>query len=259
MKTLNKKIAVGLLLGSLCALSVGTAVFASSQNNQDGTPSAMCQDFRSDKGEHQRPHPMMEAAKEKLDKLVKDGAISEEQKSKLVAFFNQKGTEMKANMEKMKGMSQEERQAYFQQMRNQHPDFVGEIKNAAGLTDDQAKSVLEALRPKHHQMNPEKLAQSLSKLVSDSTISQDQADSVVNFFKAKAAEFKAEMTKVKEMSKEDRQAYFDKQHKNHPNMINDLKSAANLSDEQAKAVADAICLHHGHGPQDQGAKEPVNQ
>jgi polyhydroxyalkanoate synthesis regulator phasin len=253
MKILNKKIAVGLLLGSLCVASVGTAVFANSPNNQEGTPSQICQNFKGDK----HAHPMMQDAKEKLDKLAKDGVISEEQAGKLVSFFEEKGKEMQANMEKMQGMSQEERKAYFQQMREQHPDFIGEIKNAAALSDDQAKAVISALRPHKPMMNPEQLSQKLNNLVTAGTISQDQADSIVSFFKDKAAEHKAEWDKVQQMSQEERKAYFAEKCKNRPDIIKELKSAVNLTDEQAKAVADSLRPQHGqhgHGPQ-----TPANQ
>jgi lipase chaperone LimK len=265
MKTLNKKIAVGLLLGSLCAASIGTAVFANAQDKQSDKSFAMCQDFKGGKGAHQKPHQMIKDTKENLNKLVKDGVISEEQQSKLVSFFKEKGKEMKADMEKMKGMSQEERKAHFKEMRDKHPDFIGEIKNAAGLSDEQSKAVADALRPKHQHrpmMNPEQLTENLSKLVTAGTINQDQADSVVSFFKDKAAKCKEEMDKVHEMSQEERKAYFEQQHKTHGNIINELKSAASLTDDQAKAIADALFKHHGqhgHGPQEQAPKDQSNQ
>jgi hypothetical protein len=64
------------------------------------------------------------------------------------------------------------------------------------------------------------------------------------------------------MSPEERKAYFDEHHKNHHNMMSDLKAAASLSDEQAKLVADTIRPHHGPlcpGPQNQDPNASKNQ
>lgn len=248
MKTFNKKIATGLLIGSLCALSIGATVFANSDASAT-EQSANRPGFKADKGMPFHQHKMMEEAKTKLDKLVSEGVISEDQKTKLISIFKEKAAQMKTNMEKLRDMSPEERQAQFKQFRDSHPDFFAEIKAAAGLSDDQMKAVATALRPQHPRMNAEQLAQKLNKLVSDGIITEAQSNSTLSFMKDKAEQRRAEMDKIHQMSPEERQAYFDEHTKKRPDIVNDLKAAAGLSDEQAKAVLAAIHPKHGHhGP-----------
>lgn len=243
MKTLNKKIAAGLLIGSLCIASLGATVFASSQTpaNDSGT-SYPCVQGKTMPSHHK----MMGDAKTKLDKLVKDGVISADQENKLIALFKEKAKEMKANMEKMKNLTPEERQAQFKEMQGKHAAFAQEIKTAANLSDDQLKAVFTAMRPQHQMLTPEQMTEKLSKLVSDNVITQAQSDSVVSFMKNKADERKAAMDKVRQMTPDERKAYFEEHAKNRADFVNDLKSAAGLSDEQATAVLGALHPHQGH-------------
>jgi hypothetical protein len=85
------------------------------------------------------------------------------------------------------------------------------------------------------------VTQSLKNLVSNGTITQEQSEQVLSFLKEKEAERQADFDKTKDMSPEERKAYFDQHRpKCKPDIVNDLMINAGLSEDQAKTVADAI-------------------
>ncbi|MCC5467174.1 hypothetical protein LMF89_17715 [Pelosinus sp. Bkl1] len=131
----------GLILGCL-ALSVGAVAFA-----HDGQ-----QEFMPGPGmNHQMPNPenREEHMKNSIDKLVNDGTITQKQATKLISFFKEKDAQRKSEMDKTRSMTPEERDKFFKEKFNQRPDMIKELKDAAGLSDEQAKAVDDALRPPH--------------------------------------------------------------------------------------------------------------
>jgi hypothetical protein len=144
MKTsLQKKIAFGMSVGCLCLL-LGSLALAHDRLKDpmpDGGP--RLQAGMPDPAEMERH------IASNLDKLVNENTLTRDQADKVLSFFKQKASERKADMDKMKAMSPRNRQVYLQQNFSSPPDFINDLKNAADLSDEQAKSVAEALRPPH--------------------------------------------------------------------------------------------------------------
>ena len=137
----TKKLVSGLVMGCL-ALSVGAVAFA-----HDGQ-----QEFMPGPGmNHHMPNPenREEHMKNRIDKLVKDDTITQKQAAKLISFFKEKDDQRKSEMEKTRSMTPEERDTFFKDKFNQRPDMIKELKDAADLSDEQAKAVADALRPPH--------------------------------------------------------------------------------------------------------------
>lgn len=235
----TKRTICKLLIGCFC-LSVGTVVLA---DEPDKPPMPKCGVFAP----HERPDPaaIERHISERLQKLVDDQIITKEQSTKLLAFFKEKAAERKADMEKMKEMSPEERDAYLKE-KFKHPDMVTELQNAGGLSSNQANAVDAALRPPHRPDGDmgKRLSACLDKLVSEKTLTKEQADKVTSFFKQKAEERKADMEKIKNMSPAEREAFLKEKMAQHPDLIKDLQAAAELTENQAKTVADALRPPH---------------
>jgi len=88
--------------------------------------------------------------KSQLDKLVTDGKITQEQEVKILAAIQEKQEALKAEMDKIKNMTAEERKAYFESKKDQmvqKVDIVGELVNEGIITQDQAQDVRSAIRP----------------------------------------------------------------------------------------------------------------
>jgi polyhydroxyalkanoate synthesis regulator phasin len=84
---------------------------------------------------------------DKLSALVDSGTISKQQSERVIDMWRQKDKERQAEFVKMKNMSPEERKAYMDANKKARPDMVGDLMRDAGLNEDQAKAVAEALRP----------------------------------------------------------------------------------------------------------------
>ena len=147
----TKKIVCTLVLGCML-LAFGSLALA---HDHQGCPPPKCECDGAMPPERPDPADMERHITSSLNKLVTEGTITQEQADKLLNLFKQKDSQRKADMEKMKAMSPEDRDAYLhQQQPHHHPDFINEFKNAAGLSDEQAKSVDEVLRPPHGSKPP---------------------------------------------------------------------------------------------------------
>lgn len=95
------------------------------------------------------PGDMRQHVNKVLDKLVNQGTLTRDQADKVLYFFKEKDKERKNDMEVMKDMTPEDREAYLHEKFNKRPDFIKELQNAADLSDEQAKTVADAIRPPH--------------------------------------------------------------------------------------------------------------
>lgn len=87
-------------------------------------------------------------AKAFVDGLVADNVIPRETGDKLLAYFDQKREAHKADREKIKSMSEEERKAYFKEQRAKRDaegPFAELIKDGT-MTKAQADAITKALR-----------------------------------------------------------------------------------------------------------------
>jgi hypothetical protein len=240
----HKKLLCKLLIGCFC-LSLSSLALA---DRPDQPPMPPC-DMEAPQ-DRPDPQAMERHLSEQLQKLVDKNTITSEQSANLLAFFKEQDAQRTADMEKMKDMSPSERDNYLQKKFKQRPDMLSELKIAAGLSEEQARAVDDAIRPPHRpEADMRKhIAQSLAKLVSENTLTQEQAEKISAFFKQKEAERKADMEKAKDMTPAERDAFFKEKMSHHPDLVNDLKAAAGLSNEQAQTVADALRPHHPEPP-----------
>ncbi|BBB91994.1 MAG TPA: hypothetical protein PKA28_06040 [Methylomusa anaerophila] len=248
---LTKKIISGLAIGCV-AVALGGAALAYDTKAAPAPGS----NYSAQQHPGKSPADMKQHMADKLNKLVNDGVITKEQSTAIENFFAQKLEQGKAAREKMKNMTPEERKAFMEQKKQNHPDLTGELAKATGISEEQAKAVADALRPKFDpQAMEQHLTNQLNQLVAAGTITKDQSDKVQAFLRQKfeqhKADFeqhKADREKIKNLSPEERKAFMEQKKQNHPDLTNELAKAADLSAEQAKAVAEAIRPPHHHHP-----------
>jgi len=84
------------------------------------------------------------------------------------------------------------------------------------------------------------IAEKLDKLIDAGTITQDQSDRVLKYWREKERQRQADFEKMKDMSPDERKAYMDSKKKDQPDIIAVLTKDIGLSKEQAKDVAEAI-------------------
>ncbi|WP_425058827.1 hypothetical protein SCACP_34820 [Sporomusa carbonis] len=149
---LSKKIISGLAIGCL-ALSLGGLAVAHESKGEPPMPEwGMVREACPPNPAPPDPAAMDQFIKTSLNRLVDQGTITKKQATQLQNFFKEKAAQRKAEFEKLKDLSPEERHAYLQKKFNDHPDVINELMTAAGLSQEQAQAVAEAIRPQHEPM-----------------------------------------------------------------------------------------------------------
>lgn len=208
--------------------------------------------------------------KSQLDALVKSGKITQDVENKVVAYINKKEADAKAQMDKIKAMTPDQRKTYMQSQKPQKIDLATDLVSSGTLTQDEANTLKAALPQGHVQggfkgngaiINPANMQANikskLDALVNAGTITQAQEDSVTAYFSQQQAQRQAEMDKIKNMSAADRQNYL----KNQPKVQRTAPLAAlvtngTLTEVQADAVNKAI--GHFGGQRGFGRKQKQN-
>lgn len=266
-----KSIISSVVIGGLLITS-GSAVFASTTDSstpgtqqteasQVGsmTPGGMPGDMHGGRG------PMgqdgmgigQDGIKTLTESLVKEGIITQEVADKMVSYASEKDTERKAEMEKVKSMTDEERKAYLESKKDagqaasnnkgksgQYADMV----TAGILTQDQADAINKYFEEQQQEKRQEALKKQLDSLVTDSTITQDQEDKIITYLEqqdeSRKAEMEAEREKVKSMTDDERKAYFeskkDAKYGNTTSLLQGLIDDGTLTQTQADAVAKVL-------------------
>jgi glutamyl-tRNA reductase len=165
--------------------------------------------------------------------------------------MNKKDEARKAEMEKVKAMTEEERKAYFEANKPTFKVDMFEELVAEGIINQTQADKIKAALPKggeHEGVMKAKIdfTTAFDSLVSAGTITQAQEDKIVEFMKQKAEARKAEMEKVKAMTEEERKAYFEaNKAKERPDLFKELVDAGILNQAQADAAKKALPEHSG--------------
>lgn len=142
----HKRILSALVLGSL-ALSLAAAGMAQAAAAPGDGPDSIQADRPPHPGDH------VQRLQATLSKLMEKKVIDAEQSHRVMLFFQQKDAERKAEWEKRKGMTSEERDAYLEQQCIQRckkrPDLIKDLMENAGLSQEQAKALAQEMRPPH--------------------------------------------------------------------------------------------------------------
>ena len=252
----NEKLMVKLIAGLVIAgvtLSAGATAFA---DTKDDTATNKIQTAQKEKREGFKRGGNKEGfhgedIKTKLDAFVKDGTITQAQENKIVEFMNKKDEARKAEMEKVKAMTEEERRAYFEANKaTLKTDMFKELVAQGIINQTQADKIKTALPQGREYKGGMKVkidfTTAFDSLVKDGTITQAQEDKIVEFMKKKDEARKAEMEKVKAMTEEERKAYFEaKKTEERPNLFKELVDAGILNQTQADAAKKVLPQHKG--------------
>lgn len=102
------------------------------------------------------------------------------------------------------------------------------------------KSKMSLKRQQHEAEKQAVLENTLSTLVTDNTLSQDQADKIKETITQQQNDKKAEIEKLKTMSETDRKAYMKENHKRKVDFLKVLVDNGTITKEQASKVKDSL-------------------
>lgn len=250
--SVKKKVLTGILAASMI-ITVGVTAFAANNAPSAGKAAVTGKGFNDksfkDKKAGHRFGDFTNSSmlKTKLDELVKASTITQEQADKITAYLSQFETEKKAEMDKVKDMTEEERKAFFEQNIKTKTDIFAKLVSDGIITQEQADAINKfKVGPRN---NGDKIAipnmhsnfkTQLDSLVTAGTISQDEEDKIIVYMDQKAADMKAEMEKVKAMTAEERKAYMTSKIKEKTDMFAELVSQGILTQEKADAIKKTI-------------------
>ncbi|HPF19836.1 MAG TPA: hypothetical protein PLC88_00690 [Syntrophomonas sp.] len=260
-----KKVVTGALLGGLLLGSAGY-VWAADSSSVSNTIDNVKTKFQSMMpGGRGHGHGMMGGEMGmnlNLQTLVGEGVISSDESTAIQAKIDALQAERQAEMDKIKAMTAEERQAYFEARKTAADDLEAVKKDLLTMLVDEkiiSSDTADAIRNNQQAQRQEEMQRrttdQLSALVADGTITSAQSDAILAAIQAEQAERQSEMEKVKAMTAEERQAYFQANQPTRGNDLAVLVSAGALTQEQADAVQKALGGPRGGG-QGHGGKGP---
>lgn len=234
-KKLISKIMTAVIAGGVL-LSTGSYVFAKSNVNGTTGSNKKTQEARINK---KNPTDNM---KSELDKLVTAGTITQDQETNIINAIKQEQTDRKAEMDKVKNMTEAERQTYFESKKTaEKTDFLNKLVTAGTITQDQATAVRNAIHQgpgrREEGANPERFKTQLDTLVTAGTITQTEETNILKYLTDKQTERKAEMDKVKNMTEAERKTYFEsKKTTEKTDFLSELVTAGIISQDKADAI-----------------------
>lgn len=195
------------------------------------------------------PGFMAEGFKTQLDALVKAGTISQEQADKITSYINKKEEERKAEMDKVKAMTEDQRKAYFESKKPlKKVDMFKDLVDQKVITQAQADAIKGQMHQKQGDMgkgfDSDRMKAQLDNQVKAGVITQTEENNILSYLKTKAEAKKAEMDKVKAMSEAERKAYLEKR-KSEPKvgLFEELVSKGILTQSKADALKKAMPMH----------------
>lgn len=246
-KIMNKIITAAIVGGVL--ISTGTAAFAATNTDSNSSSTAK-HECRMGRG------ISTDRIKSELDKLVTAGTITESQETSILSKVSEEQTEKQAEMNKIKNMTDSERQAYFQSQKNtEKGNFLSTLVTDGTLTQTQADAIKSEMTQdnigngnrKEGGLSSEKMKTKLDALVTSGTITQDDETKIINYLTEKQNDRKAEMEKVKNMSESDRKAYFEsKKTTGRTDMFSDLVTSGIITQDKADAIKASMHAQKDH-------------
>lgn len=237
-----KSLINGVLLG-IFLLATGTIAMASNFKSSENT---VTNKIGITAQRHCPPGngPMQGKMQEFLDSQVKSGVITQEKANELQGFFNKKAQARKAQCEKLRKMSPEERRSLREQIKKERPDFFADAVKEGILTQKQAETIKKAFWDNKIAERQKVIETKLNTLVEKGTITAEQKTAILDQIQQDHKKWQANREKMKNMTKEERK-----------DSLKQLVQNGTITQEQADAVKKILSKQARH----QGYKGKFNK
>lgn len=264
-KVTIKKIVSGIVVGGL-VLSFGGIAFADTKtdnNIQKGRrdPSASTGMVRGDKVMGGMKGNLKEGMNIKLQdvlkELVSNSTIAQAKSDELQAYITKKDEDRKAEFEKIKSLSAEDRKAILDKQQTVKVGkgqgmFSDAVKDSI-ITQEQADAIQGKMVQMAQAAKKKQMTDSLNTIVTAGTITQDQMDKILTYVDREEQSRKEVLEKIKNMTPEQQKEYLKNNAVDRKDFLSQLVTDGTLSKDQADAVSKS--LHGGlKGPGPEGGK-----
>ncbi|MEL7564414.1 MAG: hypothetical protein AAGU27_05965 [Dehalobacterium sp.] len=183
-----------------------------------------------------------EMMEEKYSKLIEEGIISQNTADQLLAFMEEKRDTMKEQREEIKDMTEEGIKEAISKGLSTRGGYLADAVEAGIITQEEADAIQEYEQKEMKAKQETMMDEHYAKLVDDGVISEEQADEIKEFIQAKAEEIKAQMDELKDMTDDERKAFFEenKDQLKRINMLDEMVDAGIISQDQADKLAEKM-------------------
>lgn len=272
-RNMLKKVIGGIVVGGLI---LSTGIIAMADTNITGNTTTATKSFSHSKGmmrEGKMGNPlgarggkmeidMSAKIQTSLKELVASGTITQAKADELQIYMTKKDVERKAAFEKMKAMTAEQRKALFETQKTdktgQRQDIFSSAVTDNILTQAQADAIHSNMQQVAQDARTKQMTDSLNTIVANKTITQDQMNKVLASINIQEQSKKDTFEKTKNMTKEERSAYFKTNVIANKDPLATLVTDGTLTTDQSTAIAKLLHLkgfgfeggrgHGGHGP-----------
>lgn len=182
-----------------------------------------------------------------LDSLVSASTITQAQADQIVAKEKQLAAERENLKGQMKNMTQAEREANRDKIRPERVDMFSQLVKDGTTTQEQADAIQTAIHDKMAAQRQEQISTALNGLVEKNTINSEQSTAILDKLAEIQTNRQAQMAEVKDMTPDQRQAYFADNQPVKNNPLAELVTAGIITQAQADQIAQVIPSNVGKG------------
>lgn len=250
---------VGGMLAVGMILSSGAMAFANNDtvNVENTAKSAVVRQADGTKGafkigERLKDHKLnveqkAERLEERLDELVDADVITQSEADDIIEYAKQMHEEREQErteaLEKIKDMTKEEAKEYIAGKKEERKSTERKGLFEQMIEDGKmSQDTLDSIKAYHQEKMEERIKENLQDLVDDGTLSDDDVDILIDYMKEHKDDRKEEMEQVKEMTPEERKAYFEEKRESgeRTGIFEEMVEDEILTQEQADAVKKAL-------------------
>ena len=257
--TINKRLKTVIIGAAILAIG-GSAIYASSasaatedtankkpfiewkKNKEEKMPGEKGLKIKEEKRSYEKGSEQM---KTYLTSLVNEGVLTQQKADSITNYLQKKADERKAEFDKIKSMTPEERKNYMSQKKGEMLNPFDAMVKDGVLTQTEADTVKSKLQEKRAAERKQKITEQLSSLVENKTITQDQVNKLIEKLQKKDEEAKALHEKLKAMTPEERKTYMEQNKKDRKDILQELVDEGTITKDQADAMRKAMPMHHG--------------
>jgi len=240
-KNLRNMALIGLTIGTLTLGSSFSVSAAGTDTTSSKSAVKTSQNGKGNRGQDKnRGNDKGQRGKIDTASLVTSGVIDQTTADAITAYQATQETAQKAEMEKVKAMTDTEKKAYFESKKSEtKTSLLDQLVSESIITQTQADAI-KAAQPQKDDNNENRGQRGkidTASLVTSGVIDQTTADAITAYQATQATTQKAEMEKVKAMTDTERETYFEsKKSETKTSLLDQLVSGSIITQTQANAI-----------------------
>lgn len=180
-----------------------------------------------------------------FEKLVEAGIVPQEKADAMKTYMETHAQERKATFESLKGLSQEARKAYLEAHKGERADLYDQMVKSGVLSEAESTKIKTYLE-ENKEFGPKGKRDGkhfetvLGKLVTEGKLKETSIKTIQEYMKTQGDARKAEMEKIKDLSAEEKKAFFESNKKERVDIFEKMAEEGVISADEAKIIKEAM-------------------